>query len=397
MKRLFDTGNAAITEAAILAGCRLYAGYPITPSTEIAENMSRRLPQVGGYYIQAEDELAGLYMCLGASLGGYKTMTSTSGPGYVLFSDPYGWGICSEIPVVIIDAQRVGPVSGITGAPGQGEFYLSRYPTHGGNFETIVLAPNSVQEAFLLTVEAFYLAERFRTPVTLLMDQLVTDGWESFSIPETKEEMDGMGLKVTDREINRGPDFYPPTDEIDIAPVVLGYNTGAACSDWTPTQEGYDTEDPVAQMKHSYRLVYKIRNHRELIDRFEEYFMEDQPDIVLVSYGSPSRVVISAVKKARELGIKAGAIRLISLWPFPDQLFSQSTRYLSVELNYDGQLVREIQRAAAAGSEVHFFGKCGELPSVHELIHGMENILAGTNILSGFSEEEDLRWKIEAW
>lgn len=390
MKRLFDTGNAAITEAAIMAGCNIYAGYPITPSTEIAENMSRRLPQVGGYYIQAEDELAGLYMCLGASLGGYKAMTSTSGPGYVLFADPYGWGICSEIPVVIIDAQRVGPVSGITGAPGQGEFYLSRYPTHGGNFETIVLAPNSVQEAFYLTAEAFYLAERFRTPVTILADQLVTDGWESFVIPETKEEMEQLGIKVVERKVNQGPDFYPPSDEIDVPPVVLGYNTGAACSDWTPTEEGYDTEDPVAQMKHSYRLVYKIRNHRELIDRAEQYFMDDQPDIVLVSYGSPSRVVISAVKKARELGIKAGCLRLISIWPFPDYLFDQSTKYLSVELNFDGQLVKEVQRATPAGSEVHFYGKCGELPSMAELIGAMESILKGEKIKTE-------QWKSEAW
>jgi 2-oxoglutarate ferredoxin oxidoreductase subunit alpha len=390
MKRLFDTGNAAITEAAILAGCNIYAGYPITPSTEIAENMSRRLPQVGGYYIQAEDELAGLYMCLGASLGGYKAMTSTSGPGYVLFADPYGWGICSEIPVVIIDAQRVGPVSGITGAPGQGEFYLSRYPTHGGNFETIVLAPNSVHEAFYLTAEAFYLAERFRTPVTIFADQLVTDGWESFSIPETKEEMEQMGIKVIDRKVNQGPDFYPPSDEIDLPPVVLGYNTGAACSDWTPTEEGYDTEDPVAQMKHSYRLVYKIRNHREIIDRAEQYFMDDNPDIVLVSYGSPSRVVISAVKKARELGIKAGCLRLISIWPFPDYLFDQSTKYLSVELNFEGQLVKEIQRATPAGSEVHFYGKCGELPSVAELVGAMESVLKDEKIKTE-------QWKSEAW
>lgn len=390
MKRLFDTGNAAITEAAILAGCKLYAGYPITPSTEIAENMSRRLPQTGGYYIQAEDELAGLYMCLGASLGGYKAMTSTSGPGYVLFADPYGWGICSEIPVVIIDAQRVGPVSGITGAPGQGEFYMSRYPTHGGNFETIVLAPNSVQEAFQLTVEAFYLAERFRTPVTLLADQLVTDGWESFSIPETAEEMKEMGLKVIDRRINFGPEFYPPTDEIDIPPVVLGHNTGAACSDWTPTEEGYDTEEVHFQMKHSYRLVYKIRNHRDLIDRGDKYFMDDKPDIVLVAYGSPSRVVISAVKKAREAGIKAGCLRLVSLWPFPDYLFELPANYLVVELNFEGQLVREVKRAVPDGSQVAFYGKCGELPSVNELLNAIRSLLEGRKIPTE-------QWKSEAW
>ncbi|HTN51576.1 MAG TPA: 2-oxoacid:acceptor oxidoreductase subunit alpha, partial [Anaeromyxobacter sp.] len=191
MRRTFDTGNAAITEAAIAAGCRVFAGYPITPATEIAENMSRRLPQVGGYYLQAEDECAALHVCNGASLGGLKAMTATSGPGFILFADPFGWALSSEIPVVIVNAQRVGPVSGITGAPGQGEFYLSRYLTHGGNFETIVLAPSSVQEAFRLTVRAFALSERFRTPVIVLADQMVTDGWEALEVPETPEELAG--------------------------------------------------------------------------------------------------------------------------------------------------------------------------------------------------------------
>jgi 2-oxoglutarate ferredoxin oxidoreductase subunit alpha len=390
MKKIFDTGNAAITEAAIIAGCKLYAGYPITPSTEIAENMSRRLPQVGGYYVQTEDELSGLYVCLGASLGGYKTMTSTSGPGYVLFSDPYGWGISSEIPVVIVDAQRVGPVSGITGAPGQGEFYLSRYPTHGGNFETIVLAPNSVQEAFDMTVRAFYLAERFRTPVTILADQLVTDGWESFEIPENEKELEERGLYLAERKVNYGPEFFPASDEIDIPPVVLGHNTGAACSDWTPTEEGYDIEEPTAHLKHSHRLVYKIRNHRELIDSAEQLFMDDDPDIVLVAYGSPSRVVLSAVKEARTQGIKAGAIRLQSLWPFQDSLFKAKTKYMVVELNYEGQLVKEVQRSSGEIEDVHFYGKCGELPSVAELIQAMKEILEDKKI--SFQQ-----FKAEAW
>ncbi|MDR2463235.1 MAG: hypothetical protein LBD30_05605 [Verrucomicrobiales bacterium] len=145
MRRIFDTGNAAITEGAIFAGCQLFAGYPITPATEIAENMSRRMPLAGGYYVQTEDELVALHVCVGGALGGLKAVTATSGSGYILFADPYGWALGSEIPVVVVNAQRVGPVSGITGAPGQGEFYLSRYPTHGGNFESIVLAPNCAQ------------------------------------------------------------------------------------------------------------------------------------------------------------------------------------------------------------------------------------------------------------
>ncbi|OIQ54699.1 2-oxoglutarate ferredoxin oxidoreductase subunit alpha [Neomoorella thermoacetica] len=368
MKRLLETGNGAITEGAIIAGCRVFAGYPITPATEIAENMARRLPRAGGFYLQAEDELAALYICIGASAGGMKAMTATSGPGYILYADPFGWAISSEIPLVIVNSQRVGPVSGITGAPGQGEFYLSRYLTHGGNFENIVLAPAGVQEAFAITVQAFYLAERFRMPVTILADQLVTDGWETLLIPETGAELDAMGLKVIERRVNRGPEFYPATDAIDVPPVVLGHNTGAACSDWTPTAEGYDTEEVEWQHKHAYRLIYKVRNHKDLLTRYEAYFVDDEPEVILVAYGSPSRVVKSAVKVAREQGLKVGGLRLVTLWPFPEEIFSWQAKYLVVEMNYDGQLVREVQRATPKGSAIHFLGKCGELPRVAELV-----------------------------
>jgi 2-oxoglutarate ferredoxin oxidoreductase subunit alpha len=390
MKRTFDTGNAAITEGAIRAGCNLFAGYPITPATEIAENMSRRLPQEGGYYLQAEDENAALHICNGGSIGGLKAMTATSGPGFILFADAFGWAVSSEVPVVIVNSQRVGPVSGITGAPGQGEFYLSRYLTHGGNYETIVLAPSSVQEAFRLTVRAFYLAERFRTPVIVLADQMVTDGWETLELPETDAEFSAMGLEVVPRRIHPGPEFYPASDAIDIPPVVLGHNTGAACSDWTPTDRGHDTEDVTWQHKHAWRLIHKIRNHRELIDEADEWFLDDDPQVILVAYGTPSRVVQSTVRAARREGLKVGGIRLISLWPFQDRLFSRTATYLTVELNWDGQLVREVQRAAAAGSSVHFWGRCGELPSSGELLESVRKLLKNEPL------ERD-GWRTERW
>lgn len=388
MKQVFDTGNAAVTEGAIRAGCGLFAGYPITPATEIAENMSRRLPLAGGYYLQAEDELAALHMCIGGSLGGLKAMTSTSGPGFVLYADPYGWAIGAEIPVVILNSQRVGPVSGITGAPGQGEFYLSRYPTHGGNFETIVLAPNCAQEAFSMTVKAFWLAERFRTPVCILADQLVTDGWESFLVPETAEELAAMGLAVADRRAHPGPDFYPASPDIDIAPVVLGRGAGGACSDWTPTEEGFDTEEVEAQIKHAFRLRRKILDHRELIDDSEAFGLDDDPPVVLAAYGSPSRVTLRAVREARAGGRRVGHIRLKSLWPFQDALFRRDTTYLVVELNTEGQLVREVQRAS--GARAHFIGKCGELPGVGELIEAIDGLLEG-------KAPAPRRWEREAW
>jgi 2-oxoglutarate ferredoxin oxidoreductase subunit alpha len=385
-----ETGNFAVTEAAIMAGCRAFFAYPITPATEIAESMSKFLPRVGGVYLQAEDETAAMHMVIGASLGGYKAMTATSGPGYILYADPYGWAIGCEIPLVVLNAQRVGPVSGITGAPGQGEFYMSRYPTQGGNFETIVLAPNSAQEAFQLTVEAFYLSERFRTPVTVLADQLVTDGWEDISVPETEEEKAAMGLRFMERRVHPGPDFYPPTDEIDLPPVVVGRGCNVLCSDWTPTEEGFDIETVEAQHKHAYRLVYKIRNHKDLITRHETLFLDEDPEVIVVAYGTPSRVVKTAVKKARAQGQKVGMIRPISLWPFPDELFKRKATYLSVELNYDGQMVREIERAAPPNSTVHFYGKCGELPTVAELQRVFDRLLNGEPLARD-------GWEMEAW
>lgn len=391
MKRFLETGNFSITEGAIIAGCRFFAGYPITPATELAEAMSLRLPQLGGVYLQAEDECAAMHMCIGASLGGMKTMTATSGPGFILYADPFGWALGCETPVVVVNSGRVGPVSGITGAPGQGEFYLTRYPTQGGNFETITLAPNSAQEAMAMVVEAFYLSERLRMPVIVLADQLITDGFEDITVPETEEELKEMGFRIWPRVVHKGPDFYPATDALDVPPVQMGQNTGALCSDWTPTEEGYDIEEVEAHHKHAYRLIYKVRNNRHLFNHlFEKRHMEDDPDLVVVSYGTPSRVVNTAVDKARSMGLKVGALRLINLWPFPDEHFTLKTKYLVVELNWDGQLVREVQRAASKDSHVHFMGTCGDLPTIPDLLESFEKLLKNQRL-------QRKGWVAEEW
>lgn len=391
MKRFLETGNFAITEGAILGGCRFFCGYPITPATELAEAMSLRLPQMGGVYLQAEDECAAMHMCIGASLGGMKSMTATSGPGFILYADPYGWALGCEAPMVVMNSGRVGPVSGITGAPGQGEFYLTRYPTQGGNFETVTLAPNSAQECLKIIVEAFYLSERLRMPITVLGDQLLTDGMEDISVPETDEEMKEMGLRVWPRVYHKGPDFYPASDALDIPPVQMGYNTGALCSDWTPTIEGYDIEEVEEHHKHAYRLIYKVRNNRQLYENlYEKKYMDDDPDLVVVSYGTPSRVVNTAVARARSEGLKVGALRLINLWPFPDQHFTRKTKYLVVELNWDGQLVREVQRAAPKDAEVKFLGTCGDLPTIPDLMETFTKILKNQPL-------ERKGWVLEAW
>jgi 2-oxoglutarate/2-oxoacid ferredoxin oxidoreductase subunit alpha len=391
MKRFLETGNFAITEGAILAGCRFFCGYPITPATELAEAMSMRLPQVGGVYLQAEDECAAMHLCIGASLGGMKAMTATSGPGFILYADPYGWALGCETPMVVLNSGRVGPVSGITGAPGQGEFYLTRYPTQGGNFETVVLAPNSAQESMKMVVESFYLSERLRMPVTVLADQLITDGMEDISVPENEAEMKEMGFRTWPRAHHKGPDFYPFTDALDIPPVQMGYNTGALCSDWTPTVEGYDIEEVEDHHRHAYRLIYKVRNNRQLFSHlYEKRNMDDDPDLVVVSYGTPSRVVNTAVDHARAQGLKVGALRLINLWPFPDEIFSRKANYLVVELNWDGQLVREVQRAAVKGSKVNFLGTCGDLPTIPDLKESFEKLLKNQPLTRK-------GWVMEAW
>jgi len=370
-RRLLEAGTFALTEGAIAAGCRVFAGYPITPATDIAEYMSRRLPQVGGYYVQAEDELAGMHMCAGASLGGLKAMTATSGPGYTLMHDAYGWAIANEIPLVVVDAMRVGPVSGITGAPGQGEFYVARYCTHGGNIETIVLSPNSVQETFWLTIDAFNLAERFRTVVTILTDQVVSDMFEDLFLPEPYDDLAEI---VVPRRFNLGMPFYPVgSDAIDVPPNVVGRGTGVCVSAYTHTAEGYDIEEMEAQWAQSYRLVNKIRHHRDQLLRYEAVGVEDA-EVIAVAYGAAARTVKTGVAAARRRGIRAGFLRLISLWPFPDELFEREARYLVCELNYDGQLVREVMRAAPDKRQVHFMGKSAELHTVAEVAAALEGV-----------------------
>ena len=369
-RRLLEAGTYALTEGAIAAGCRVFAGYPITPATDIAEYMSRRLPQVGGYYMQCEDELAGMHTCAGASLGGLKAMTATSGPGYTLMHDAYGWALTNEIPMVVVDAMRVGPISGITGAPGQGEFYVARYCTHGGNFETIVLSPSSVQEAFWLTIDAFNLAERFRTVVTILTDQVISDMWEDLFIPDDYESLDF----VVPRRFNLTMPFYPVgSDAIDVPANVLGRGTGVCVSAYTHTEEGYDIEEMEAQWAQTYRLVNKIRHHRDQLTRYEALGLEDA-EVVAVAYGANARTVKTGVLEARRQGIRAGFIRLITLWPFLDELFERECRYLVCELCYDGQLVREVMRAAPDKRKVHFMGKSAELHTVAEVVAGLSGV-----------------------
>jgi 2-oxoglutarate ferredoxin oxidoreductase subunit alpha len=369
-RRLLEAGTYALTEGAIAAGCRIFAGYPITPATDIAEYMSKRLPQVGGYYMQCEDELAGMHACAGGSLGGLKAMTATSGPGYTLMHDAYGWAITNEIPLVVVDAMRVGPISGITGAPGQGEFYVARYASHGGNFETIVLSPSSVQESFWLTIDAFNLAERFRTPVTILTDQVISDMWEDLFVPDDYASLDF----VVPRKSNLMMPFYPlGSDALDVPPNIIGMGTGVCVSAYTHTEEGYDIEAMEAQWAQTYRLVNKIRHHRDQLTRYETVGVEDA-EVIAVAYGANARTVKTGVLEARRRGVRAGFVRPITLWPFLDELYARDVPYVVCELNYDGQLVREVMRSAPDKRKVHFMGKSAELHTVAEVVAALDGV-----------------------
>jgi len=297
-------------------------------------------------------------------------MTATSGPGYTLMHDAYGWSVTNEIPLVVVDAMRVGPISGITGAPGQGEFYVARYCSHGGNFETIVLSPSSVQEAFWLTIDAFNLAERFRTPVTILTDQVVSDMWEDLFVPDDYDALDF----VVPRKHNLMMPFYPVgSADLDVAPNVIGHGTGVCVSAYTHTEEGYDIEEMEAQWAQTYRLVNKIRHHRSECSRYETLGLDDA-DVVAVAYGANARTVKTGVVEARRRGVRAGFVRPITLWPFLDELYAADRHYVVCELNYDGQLVREVTRAAPDKGKVHFMGKSAELHTVTEVVAALEGV-----------------------
>jgi 2-oxoglutarate ferredoxin oxidoreductase subunit alpha len=272
---------------------------------------------------------------------------------------------------VVVDAMRVGPISCFAGAPGQGEFYVSRYCTHGGNFETIVLSPNSVQEIFWLTIDAFNLAERFRTVVTILTDQVISDMQEDVFIPDNYAELADI---IVPRRHNLQLPFYPgSSDAIDFPPNVIGRGSGVCVSAYTHTPEGYDIEEMEAQWEQTQRLINKIRHHEDQILRYEAVGVEDA-EVIAVAYGAPARTVKTGVLEARRRGIRAGFLRLISLWPFSNALFGKDVDYLVCELNYDGQLVREVQRAAPDKSKVHFMGKSAELHTVAEVCAALEGV-----------------------
>ncbi|MGQ4913309.1 MAG: 2-oxoacid:acceptor oxidoreductase subunit alpha [Candidatus Asgardarchaeia archaeon] len=366
--KFFAQGNFAITEGAIIAGCRFFGGYPITPASEITERMSFRLPQVGGFFIQFEDEIASIMAVIGASYAGLKAMTATSGPGFSLMQESIGLAYMTEAPIVIVNVMRGGPSTGLPTAPSQADVMQVRWGTHGDH-EIIALAPNSVQEMFDLTIEAFNYAEKYRIPTVLLADEILGHLREKLIIPSYHE--------IEKRIVNRKKPKVPPEEYLpfkpdpdDLVPPMANFGDGYRyyVTGLSHDERGYIVSDLESHGKLVKRLADKIKKNRKKIVRFEQSFIDDAR-IIVVSYGSESRSVYTAVQKARSKGIKVGLFRPITIWPFPDselQKVSQDAKVVIVPEMNNVQLGLEVQRVV--DTKVHF------LPNPTGFIHAPEVI-----------------------
>ena len=357
----FMQGDIACAEGAIAAGCRFFAGYPITPATEIAERMARRLPEVNGVYVQMEDELGSMAAVIGASYAGVKSMTATSGPGFSLMQENIGLAVMTETPCVVVNIMRGGPSTGQPTKPGQQDVMQARWGSHG-DYEIIALAPSSVQEMFDLTIEAFNLSEIYRVPVFVLADEIVGHMWERVTIPSEN------AIKRVNRKKPRTlPEKYVPfLPDQDLVPPMASFGEGYHfyATGLTHDETGHPRTDTAkAQQELVQRLCNKIRKNREKIVRVSVNMLEDA-EVMVVAYGTTSRSAMSAVREGREKGFKAGLLRLITLWPFPDKEIAELAKGVHAivvpEMNC-GQIVREVERAAKETSVV-FMPKLGEEP-----------------------------------
>lgn len=356
-RNYFVQGDEAVAYGAIFAGCNFFAGYPITPASEIFEVMARELPLSGGFCVQMEDEIASISAVIGASAAGAKAMTATSGPGFSLMQEGIGYSIMTEIPCVIVDVQRSGPSTGQATLPAQGDVMQARWGTHGDH-EAIVISPNSVQECFELAIEAFNLSETYRHPVTLLMDGAVGHIRETLSIPAPDN------LNIASRSSATPTDLVPKMKNIGEGYFV--HYTGS-----THKEDGMrDTFTKEVHEKLVTRLYRKIDANRGSITRVvDSTFPHDK--MAVISYGAVSRPSLGAVMAARKIGFKVGHMRLVTLWPFPQRQISELgasvEKIIVPELNL-GQMVREIER----------WTNCEiiKLPKIGGVVHSQSEILS---------------------
>jgi 2-oxoglutarate/2-oxoacid ferredoxin oxidoreductase subunit alpha len=342
-KQLLLQGNEAIVEGALAAGCRFFAGYPITPATEISEMMSHRLPAVDGTFIQMEDEIASMGAITGASLAGVKSMTATSGPGFSLMQENLGFACMAEVPCVIVNVMRGGPSTGLPTSVSQGDVMQSRWGTHGDH-PMIVLAVSTTRDCFDLTVRAFNLSEKYRTPVIILSDEVVAHTREKIGLPHPDE------LEIVSRiRPSMPPEWYVPYEDNSRGVPLMGtfgdgyrYHVTGLVHD----VRGFPTQRPDEIVPFMNRLFRKIHQHFFDIQMAEQE-LSDDAEVLVIAYGSVARSARRAVRDARERGIKAGLLQLITLWPFPRRILEPLLRQVRVvlvpELNL-GQISREVKR-----------------------------------------------------
>ncbi|MGA2367037.1 MAG: 2-oxoacid:acceptor oxidoreductase subunit alpha [Dehalococcoidia bacterium] len=365
----FINGDVACAEGAISAGCRFFAGYPITPATEIAERMSRRLPAIGGTYIQMEDEIASMNAILGASWAGVKSMTATSGPGFSLMMENIGLGVMLETPCVVVNIQRAGPSTGLPTLVGQQDIMQARWGSHG-SYEIIALSPDSPQHMFDLTVKAFNLSEKYRVPVLMMSDEVVGHMSEKVVIPQISTA-DLIYRKMP--QIGSGTYHPYKADESLVPPMAIaGQGYRFHVTGLTHDERGYPVMTAAAQDRLVTRLVDKIKLHADDIIMYDEYMTKDA-EIVVCAYGITCRIARYAVKLARQQGIKAGFLQLITLWPFAEkrvrELASRVKAFIVPEINR-GQIIYEVERCSC--------GKARSLSLPHSGgdVHRPETILA---------------------
>jgi 2-oxoglutarate ferredoxin oxidoreductase subunit alpha len=376
----FLQGNEACVEGALYAGVDFYAGYPITPSTEIAERLSERLPQKGGKFIQMEDEIASMCAIIGASLTGHKVMTATSGPGFSLKQEAIGYACMAEIPCVIANVQRGGPSTGNPTHVGQGDINQARWGTHGDH-AIIALTASNHQDVFAMTVEAFNMAEIYRTPVILLLDEAVGHMREKLVIPEKGE------LEIVDRlrtSVPKGVDYRPylPREDGRLPMSDFGaehrYNvTGLYHDMW-----GFPSANPKIVNELLRHLVDKIDNNIHAITRYKEYFLDDA-DYILVSYGSSARSALHIAKNRREKNEKIGVLELQSIWPFPAELIrekcARAKAVIVVEMNM-GQVLAQVKAAVEEPGKVFLANRIdGKLITPSD-IKGLMRVIQGRGI-----------------
>ena len=368
-------GNEACTMAAIAAGLEFFAGYPITPSTEIAEMCAEELPKVGGKFIQMEDEIGSISACIGASLTGAKAMTATSGPGFSLMQEAIGYASLCEIPVVIINVQRVGPSTGMPTSPAQGDLMQARWGTHGDH-PVIALVPGNVKECYELTFRAFELSEKYRVPVIVLSDEVIGHMREKVVLP------DPATYKIPVRAMPASPAGYKPyaADPNGGVPLMAPFGMGYRwhCTGLFHDENGAPSSKPEVASTLMRRLEHKVGNRAEELADYVAENMDDC-DLAVVSFGSSAMAALSAVRRARNEGHKVGMLRLKTVWPFPTKtvrgLLKSAKKIIVPEMNL-GQLALEIERAAGCDRPVIRLGKVsGELFHPDEIFAAIKEAL----------------------